>query len=491
MDKTIKQKLLIYGIISGFLFTYLIMSATPGISMVIYACIQLLLILYLIKDRTEIKNKRALIVFVPVVILSLKYFISDSYTFSITNFLVIFVLYSTMILMLTNQLEAEKQGVLFIKRIIITIFKPILYFGVPLKWFIKRNKDNAKGVLAKKILIGIAISAPCVLIIISMLMSADLVFENTLVVFFGSFDSFISPLTLFNAIFGILAGLYLFGLFYIIFHQKKEVADQLNNEATQKAVFKPQGDVIILNVILVSILIIYTVFAVIQFKYLFAGAALPNNLTYAEYARRGFFELLFLSFINIGIILLTIYLASDKIYGLNSISSKLIRILMIYLCAITVLLLISSFYRMVLYNNEYGFTELRLLVSIFLVFEAIGLLITFYYIIKPKFNIIAYYAVICLVFYLSVNVINLDYFIAKKNIDMYYEEGRDLDANYLVNRSADAASQMKRLLESDDIEIKSIGEAYFNRLNESTSYINDWKSFNLSRYLFNKLKISN
>jgi len=482
MDNTIKKRLIIYGIISGISFAYLILVPLVGIGIVVYAAIQLAMILYLIKDRTEIKNKKAMLLFIPIFILTLRYFISDSFIFYLPNFAVIFLLYSTMILLFMDDLCIKNQGFLFIKKILCTVFKPLAYFNIPIKWSIESKKDSPNRILAKKILVGIVISIPCLIVITLLLSAADLVFESKIDVLFNSFENFVSPETVFKIIVGLLCGFYLFGLFYIVFEGKKEIKVEANPEAIEKIELKPQGDVVIINVILISILTIYTIFALIQFKYLFAAAAisLPNGLTYAEYARRGFFELLFLSFINIGLILIVIYLTRDKIYNSNNTSCKIAKALMIYLCAITVLLLISSFYRMMLYNNEFGFTELRLLVTIFLIFESIGLMITFYYIIKPKFNILAFYSVICLVFYLTINVINLDYMIAKKNIDMYYE-GKDLDVYYLYTLSSDAAPQMERLLNDKDSNIKQAANDYFKKTKAQTAFTKDWRSFNLSR----------
>ncbi len=491
MDNTIKKRLIVYGIISGISFAYLILVPLVGIGIVVYAAIQLAMIFYLIKDRIEIKNKKALLLFIPIFILTLRYFISDSFIFYLPNFAVIFLLYSTMILLFMDDLCIINQGFLFIKKILCTVFKPLAYFNIPIKWSIESKKDNPNRILAKKILVGIVISIPCLIVITFLLSAADLVFESKIDVLFNSFENFVSPETVFKIIVGLLCGFYLFGLFYIVFEGKKEIKVEANPEAIEKIELKPQGDVVIINVILISILTIYTIFALIQFKYLFAAAfsaiSLPNGLTYAEYARRGFFELLFLSFINIGLILIVIYLIRDKIYNSNNTSGKIIKALMIYLCAITVLLLISSFYRMMLYNNEFGFTELRLLVTIFLIFEAIGLIITFYYIIKPKFNILAFYSVICLVFYLTINMINLDYIIARKNIDMYYED-KDLDVYYLYTLSSDAAPQMERLLSDKDSNIKQAANDYFEKIKTQSAYTKDWQSFNLSRNRAMKIK---
>ena len=102
-----------------------------------------------------------------------------------------------------------------------------------------------------------------------------------------------------------------------------------------------QGDTLILNILLFAIAAVYTIFAVVQFRYLFAEQTLPYGLTYTEYARKGFFELLFLTGINI--------------------------------------LLASSFYRMWLYNEDDGLTRLRFLVFGFLIFEGASCYFLLYY----------------------------------------------------------------------------------------------------------------
>lgn len=493
----IKQRLIIYAILSGLSFAYMILVPFRGLGMPVFAVLQLVLIFYLTMDRAEVKNKKALFIFIPIFILTLPYFLRDTYRFKTANFAVIFLLYSTMLLLFMDDLGLENRGLLFMRKIICTVFKPLLYFNIPFKWSFESKKNSPNRALMRKILIGFAISIPCVLIITVLLMNADLVFENKVDLMFNSIDNIFGPLTILKIIIGTLAGFYLFGLFYIMFKKKEDNSlEQSNSTAKEdlnesikviKTISKPQGDVVIISVMLISILVIYSFFAMIQFKYLFAGASLPNDLTYAEYARRGFFELLFLTFINISIILVVIYLVRDSIYTNSSKSSKLIKILMLYLCAITILLLISSFYRMTLYNNEYGLTELRILVVIFLIFEVIGLLVTFYYIIKPKFNIIAFYTVVCLAFYLTVNILNLDYMIAKKNIDMHYE-GKDLDIHYLYSLSSDAAPQMRRLLDDKNAYIQQMAQNYFvKNIDHYFLYTTDWRSYNLSRS--NKLKI--
>lgn len=487
MDSLIKKKLIIYGIISGVLYPVLVKLLYPGIGTPLFAVIQIILLYYLTKNRKEIINKKALLMLIPIFILSLNYFISDSNIFNFSNLLAIFILYSTMVLLLTDKLELKKQGIKFISNIAVTMFKPLMHFNIPVKWYIEKRKPLKNNALIKKIIIGISISVPLLILVCNLMMNADLVFKNTIDNIFGALRFDIDVLFIYKLIIGILAGFYLFSLFYIVFNKIENLDKACEDKAkaqdnSESPSVKIEQDSVIINIILSSMVFVYTIFVFIQFRYLFAGASLPNNLSYAEYARHGFFELLFLSFINIALILFTVYFTREKTYDKNNKYAVITKGLMIYLCTVTVILLISSFYRMVLYNSEFGLTRLRILVIIFLMFEFIGLILTFYYIIKPKFNIIAVYSVICLIFYLTINMINIDYIIAKRNIDMFLSQG-STDYYYLSYLSADAAPQIKRLLNSENQEASQMAEDYFKRIQIKFEDSKGWQSFNLSRYL--------
>lgn len=132
---------------------------------------------------------------------------------------------------------------------------------------------------------------------------------------------------------------------------------------------------------------------------------IPNGYIYSSYAREGFFQLLFVTIINFSIIL---YL----IYKTNVIKeNKIIRNLVLILIAFSVLLIFNSYYRMFLYIDKFGFTNLRLQVILFLLME----LILFGIIIKKIINKINNDGLIFLVIMTSFYVINLyicnDFFI--------------------------------------------------------------------------------
>lgn len=151
-----------------------------------------------------------------------------------------------------------------------------------------------------------------------------------------------------------------------------------------------------------------------------------------------------------------------------------------YLCAITFVLLASSFYRMWLYCADDGLTRLRLLVLGFLVFESLGLIGTLLYIVRPKFNIIALYLTVGLSYYLLLNLIPIDRLVAKDQIDRYFS-GRTDGVAYVMTLSADAAPEIRRLLEPQVTEQKTreLARAYFQELQEP-NLVPRWQRHNLS-----------
>lgn len=479
MEQTIKSKISLYGFISGITFIYLILNDSLGISVPLFFVIQFILF-FMVSQNNEEVNLKGLLILAPVFIISLNSFISASYLMVPTNFLVIVFLYSLMFLLLGHKLNIVKLSIFSLLRILVNIFEPIINFTVPLRWMAERSKNKEKNILIKRVLIGLFISIPSVIFLVMMLSSADLVFYNNFIMFNEWFKRLFEFINIFKIIVGTFTGFYLFSHLYSVFIKDDRISDVLDNNAA--ALKKPKGDVIVLNILLVSILFVYTIFIVIQFKYLFSGGNLPNGLNYSEYARRGFFELVFLSVLNLGLILLTTYLLREKIYEEKNKWALFTKLMLIYLCVITGILLVSSYYRMSLYDRAYGFTRLRVLVYIFLAFEAMGLVGTLAYIIRHNFNIFALYAAIGLTFYLTLNLVKIDEIIAKRNIDMYLSgQAQDIDIDYLMTLSPDALEQIMRLTDSNVqiiTRVKTIN--YLKDISEGYRYKdNRWQGYNL------------
>ena len=96
---------------------------------------------------------------------------------------------------------------------------------------------------------------------------------------------------------------------------------------------------------------------------------IPSGYIYSSYAREGFFQLLFVTIINFSIILFLLY-KTDLINN-----NKIIKGLTLSLIIFSILLIFNSYYRMFLYIEKFGFTNLRLQVILFLLMELLSLLV--------------------------------------------------------------------------------------------------------------------
>jgi len=458
LEQNIKFKLLGYLLVSTIGFSYLVFIRNAGISVPIFVIIQFMCLYFLMP------RKKPLLLFIPIFILSLNSFISASTIWRAANFFVTIALFSVMSLWAVGDFSIKGELLGFIYKTIGNSFKPFRHFRIPMKWLSEINKERSTTI--RRVLMGVGASIPLLIIILIVLSAADEIFARSIDDFLWTVSNLVRMDAIFRIIVGMIAGFYLFGIIYIIYTYKAKY---------EVAIFEQpmNGDLIIINIVLGSILIIYTLFVAIQFRYLFAASGdLPFGLNYVEYARRGFFELLFLSGLNITIILVAIWLTKNQ----SNIGAKISKSLCSYLCVVTIILLISSFYRMSLYSSEFGLTRLRFLVFGFLIFEAIGLIFTQIYIIKPKFNILAIYSIIALTYYLLLNVISMDVFIARNQVERYFRSGGN-GIDYVLTLSADAAGEISRLYDSDDYNTRQRVRNYYIRIDLDND---GWRQWNLA-----------
>ncbi|WP_218617255.1 DUF4153 domain-containing protein [Cryptosporangium aurantiacum] len=165
------------------------------------------------------------------------------------------------------------------------------------------------------------------------------------------------------------------------------------------------------------------------------------GLTYAEYARQGFWQLLAVTALTLLVVAVVVRIARRETRG----DRLTLRVLLGALCLLAVLVVASALRRMWLYEDAYGFTRLRLLVQatevwLGLVFVLVGIAgIRLRGRWLPR-TVIAT-GVLTL---LALAALNPDAFIAERSVDRYAETGR-IDVGYLSGLSADAAPALDRL----------------------------------------------
>ena len=195
--------------------------------------------------------------------------------------------------------------------------------------------------------------------------------------------------------------------------------------------------------------VVYLVFCFTQIKVLFT----EQNIKYSEFARKGFFQLMIVSLINIVMILK----ANNKNLKETEKQEKYKKTMCIVMVIFTLIIIISAFARMTLYQQNYGYTRLRVLVDLTLITEIILLIPTVIYILENKINLIKTYFVIIVTMYCIVNFVNIDKFIVKNNINRYKETG-NIDLNYLIEMNN--TDLVEQLLELDNTEFKYSEKLY-------------------------------
>jgi hypothetical protein len=109
---------------------------------------------------------------------------------------------------------------------------------------------------------------------------------------------------------------------------------------------------------LAAIDLLFLLFVIVQFRYLFGGDALVQvtpDLTYAEYARRGFFELVFAV-----VLVVPVLLAADWLLARDRRRDDVVfRVLAGVLVALVLAITASALQRLRLYHTSYGLTESR------------------------------------------------------------------------------------------------------------------------------------
>jgi len=185
------------------------------------------------------------------------------------------------------------------------------------------------------------------------------------------------------------------------------------------------------NVAIALIDILFASFVAVQVRYFFGGAALVKvapKLTYAEYARRGFFELVAVAALVVPLLLVAEWLI-EKSRMTTFRALAFAQVLLVFV------ILVSAYRRMQLYVDEFGLTELRLYTTAFM-FLIAALLSWFVITVlagqRQRFFLGAIVSGLTVVIVL--HAINPDALIVRTNV----AQKRALDVAYLHTLSADA-----------------------------------------------------
>ncbi len=277
----------------------------------------------------------------------------------------------------------------------------------------------------RSILKGLLLSLPLLTVVLLLLSSSDAVFSRLVTDRFAFLETMGLDEIIGHGLVMGLAAFYFFGYLWSLRYELEE--------PVTPPVKGGRMETVTALTVMLLLLAVYLFFTVIQFTYLYGGMGLPEGMTYADYARRGFFELVLAALLNLAVILG----ASLAVRQEDGRPALLLKVYSTLLTLLTVNLLFSAFYRMHLYESAHGFTQLRLFVQFFMGFVAVTLGGLGLWIWNRRVPLLKVALTAAVTLYVALNFINVDQVIARNNLARY-QSTRTLDVYHLSALSVDA-----------------------------------------------------
>lgn len=307
----------------------------------------------LVKDYEGI-NKKAYLLIIPIVLIIISNLVLKVLkgnldgTNQLLNIIVLPLLISTYLFMLVRsdfKVSLENMFLVF-KLFPKNLFKNLKFIKIDTK---KDKNDKVINIIFGTV-IGVFISG----LILALLTSADAYFDKFL-------SSIVTNINVDFNLWYVIKGIIYFVILFVI-----GINLFKNKEIDLKESKMSRVNKTVVTTMLFIVNFVFVLFLISEISKLCGNfLKVPKGYIYSSYAREGFFQLLFVTLINFGIIL---YL----IYKTNLVKEdKKVKYLVLSLIAFSIFLIFNSYYRMFLYIGRFGFTNLRLQVILFLFMEFI------------------------------------------------------------------------------------------------------------------------
>ncbi|MDO3409974.1 DUF4173 domain-containing protein [Saccharibacillus sp. CPCC 101409] len=238
---------------------------------------------------------------------------------------------------------------------------------------------------------------------------------------------------------------------------------------------------VVLATLLTVINLVYLLFVALQFSYLFGAwsGILPESASYAEYARSGFGELIGVTFINLGVLVLGLYGSTTGTGAIGRFNRALLYLLVF--CSIG--MLGSAFSRLALYEQAYGYTQLRFLVHAFMIFLFLLLLLFGVCVGMRRLSLAKWSVALAVCSYLAINYVCMDRMIAVLNLGRA-TAGAEMDLGYLNLLSDDAVPV---LIQARNAGRDELDEMLRQRWATTAGDKSSWQSWTLSQFRAHRL----
>ena len=352
------------------------------------------------------------------------------------------------------------------------LFGGFRLLGTDIAWEAIPRGGWSRGALA--VARGLAIALPLLIFFGGLLASADAVFSHFVgLVFQWDMGSVLHHLWLTLLCTWLAAG---------ILHALVSVAAP----AAEPAVITPRPQRVVLGTIETGTVLglldlLFLSFVLVQLRFFFGGAALVQatiGLTYAQYARQGFFEIVAVAALVLPLLLVLHHWQRPE----DGRAKRLFQWLAGLQVGLLFVILASAALRMRLYQSEYGLTELRLYTSAFMAWLAVVFVWFLATVLRGRRHRFAFGALLAGgVALLVLHAVNPDAAIVRANLARA-QAGYSFDSDYALSLSDDAvpvlAAALPRLAPTDQGRVSRSLRQRHAALSHQ-----DWRAWSVSRAL--------
>lgn len=237
--------------------------------------------------------------------------------------------------------------------------------------------------------------------------------------------------------------------------------------------------------ILVAVDVLFGVFVALQLAYLFGGldTLAATGLPYAQYARSGFFELVWVAVLAGGLLAVVHAVAARRTPALVGAG--------LALAGLTAVVLASALLRLRIYQDAYGWTELRFYVLAAIVWLAMGIAITVVLLARDRMAWLLHgLAIAALVVLIGANVAGPSRVVAEQNVARVLNPAlvpvdgeTGLDVDYAIRLGDDAIPALIAALPALDAQDRSRLETRLRARQQAlqSSHAMDWPAWNVGR----------
>lgn len=372
------------------------------------------------------------------------------------------------------------------------------------------QKKNMKVI--GKVLLGVVIATPILLVVVGLLASADAAFEGIINFAFQNLTFNFDKLGA-KSFFVVILFFMFFSYFYGLSHKEvrevrenyidpQRARDSLLMEDESERILNEEHDLInqedsvvnqpgiYLDFVVVSTIgtllcVVYLIFCCSQLAYFVSAfkGVLPADFSSSEYARRGFFETLPI----VGFNLLTIMFLSYVTKREKGKKNTYIKVMISFITGFTAFMVTCALSKMFMYMERYGLSLWRVYVAWFLVLSLMVVILVFTKVFWQKLKLIKIVFIVFTVMYLGLNYSNVDYLVARQNVNLY-KQGKTSDLSGCYNLSSSALGPIKELVASHPEVLEYQEDMYYDTATYILSRLEynlqneKWQAFNLADY---------